>query len=113
VRDCLHPRDLQSVLDCQMTAGTGNASRVLNLSGGIASACSLRQCSEWCADRFAPLQVSEVPEERQFDIPWLVLDNQVARDQWKWSPATTREAIFEEIAKHAERNPNWLQLTYD
>jgi CDP-paratose 2-epimerase len=113
VRDCLHPRDLLSILDRQMTAGVATRPRVVNLSGGPASACSLRQCSEWCATRFAPHQVSEVTEERPFDIPWLVLDDQRARDEWSWSPATARDVIFEEIATHAERNPNWLQLTYE
>jgi CDP-paratose 2-epimerase len=113
VRDCLHPRDLLSVLDRQITAGSGNRPRVVNVSGGLASACSLRQCSEWCASRFAPLQVSEVPEKRPFDIPWLVLDDRLARDEWNWSPTMGREAIFEEIATHAEGNPNWLQLTDD
>jgi hypothetical protein len=34
-------------------------------------------------------------EERPFDIPWLVLDDRLARDEWNWSPAMAREAIFE------------------
>jgi CDP-paratose 2-epimerase len=113
VRDCLHPRDLVPLLDCQMSTNGGGHTRVVNLSGGVASASSLRQCSEWCAERFRPHQVSAVAEQRSFDIPWLVLDNTVACNEWGWSPQTRREAIFEEIARHAETNPDWLDLTYE
>jgi len=113
VRDCLHPRDLVPLLDCQMTTSPIRKCRVLNVSGGIASASSLKQLSEWCAQRFAPHFVSAVAEQRPFDIPWIVLDNQAARRQWGWSPATSREAILEEIAAHAETNPDWLEVSHE
>jgi CDP-paratose 2-epimerase len=112
-RDCLHPRDLVSLLDCQMMANGAGKTRVVNISGGVASASSLRQCSDWCAERFGPHHVSAVAEQRSFDIPWLVLDNAVAFNEWGWSPQTRRETIFEEIATHAETNPDWLDLTHD
>jgi len=113
VRDCLHPRDLVPLLDSQMTMSPMGKRRVLNVSGGIASASSLRQLSDWCAQRFAPHAVSAVAEQRPFDIPWMVLDNRAARRQWGWSPATSREAIFEEIAAHAEANPDWLEVSHE
>src|SRR5690606_1056606 len=45
VRDCLHPRDLVPLLDRQFAAGnaTAVADRIINVSGGAASAMSLRQ----------------------------------------------------------------------
>jgi CDP-paratose 2-epimerase len=113
VRDCLHPRDLVPLLDCQMTMSPIGKGHVLNVSGGIASAFSLRQLSEWCAQRFAPHSVLAVTEQRPFDIPWLVLDNQAVRQQWGWSPSISREAIFDEIAAHAESNPDWLEVSHE
>jgi CDP-paratose 2-epimerase len=113
VRDCLHPRDLLPLLDCQMTASPIGKHRVLNVSGGIASASSLRQLSEWCAWRFALHSVSTVAEQRPFDVPWMVLDNLLAGQEWGWSPVIPREAIWEEIATHAERNTDWLDVTHE
>ena len=113
VRDCLHPRDLVSLIETQMAYSGDNEAPVTNVSGGIASACSLLQVSEWCADRFGPRTIGTAGYSRPFDIPWLVLDNSVARDRWTWSPATSRQDIFEEIARHAEHNPRWLDLTND
>jgi CDP-paratose 2-epimerase len=46
-----------------------------------------------------------------FDLPWVVLDSTVAQQCWEWSPSRTAESIFEEIARHAEANPQWLQLS--
>ena len=52
-------------------------------------------------------------QQRPFDIPWIVLDNQAVRRQWGWSPVTSREAIFDEIAAHAETNPDWLEVSHE
>jgi CDP-paratose 2-epimerase len=113
VRDCLHPRDLMPLLNGQMTSSSGGKRRVLNVSGGVTSASSLRQLSEWCTQRFAPHSVSTVAEQRSFDVPWMVLDSHLARLEWAWTPATPRDAIFEEIARHAENNREWLDVCHD
>lgn len=111
VRDCLHPRDLVGLLLRQMEeTGTGKA-RVQNLSGGMASATSLAQLSLWCAERFGPCPVTGDPVVRPNDVPWLVLDSSLAQAQWDWTPATPAHAIFEEIARHAETHPDWLNLS--
>jgi CDP-paratose 2-epimerase len=112
VRDCLHPDDLAPLLRKQMAAGSsGSVPRILNVSGGLDSARSLRQLTEWCDARFGPHPVASDPTPRMFDLPWVVLDSTVARESWDWSPARTAESIFEEIACHAEANPQWLQLS--
>jgi CDP-paratose 2-epimerase len=111
VRDCLHPRDLVPLLDRQMAEPANARERIQHLSGGLPSACSLRQCSEWCAARFGPRAVASDLAPRRFDVPWLVLDNALAQRQWGWAPATSRLAIFEEIAAFAEQHPEWLDLT--
>jgi CDP-paratose 2-epimerase len=112
VRDCLHPADLVPLIDRQIAAGLDTSRpRVINAAGGIASARSLRQISEWCAARFGPHDVHAHAETRPFDVPWLVLDADRAAATWHWSPEVGVEAIFEEIAAHAERHANWLELS--
>ena len=112
VRDCLHPRDLMPVLEKQFAAPKlPVGDRLANFSGGAASAMSLKQLSDWCAARFGPHTVVQDGTPRPFDIPWIVLDPAKARHVWGWSPVTPTPAILEEIARHAEANPNWLELS--
>jgi CDP-paratose 2-epimerase len=111
VRDCLHPRDLISLLDAQMANPSAGGSRILNVSGGAESACSLRQLSGWCTNRFGPHTVTSSATQRPYDVPWLVLDSSTARTDWNWAPATPREAVFREIADHAEAHPTWLDVS--
>jgi len=40
-----------------------------------------------------------------------VLDSRRAAAQWHWRPETPVDAILEEIAAHAERHPEWLDLS--
>ncbi len=112
VRDCLHPRYLVSVLEKQFAAKKIPATdRIANFSGGAASAMSLRQLSDWCAERFGPREVAADRRPRPFDLPWVVLDSAKAGRLWKWKPATPVAEILEEIAAHAENNPAWLELS--
>jgi CDP-paratose 2-epimerase len=74
---------------------------------------SLRQLSAWCAQRFGAHSVGSEPKNRPFDIPWLVLDSSRAAQAWGWKPQTTLEAIWTEIAQHAEKNPAWLDAAAD
>ena len=112
VRDCLHPRDLLPVLEQQFAApGVAMADRLANFSGGAASARSLRQLSDWCAQRFGPHAVVQDGTPRPFDIGWIVLDHAKATRLWHWRPATATPTILEEIAGHAEAHPGWLDLS--
>lgn len=111
VRDCLHPRDLLPLLDAQMQDPSRKAAPVVNVSGGAASACSLRQLSAWCEQRFGPHTVRSEPAQRPFDVPWLVLDSTRAATEWNWSPGTSRDEILEQIAAHADQSPGWLDLS--
>ncbi len=111
VRDCLHPRDLASLLARQMNEASDSRRRVQNLGGGLANSMSLAQLHEWCDARFGRHPVQAEPRGRPFDIPWLVMDTTLATSQWNWRPVTGLESILEEIAVHAEQNPNWLELS--
>lgn len=112
VRDCLHPRDLVTLLEKQFSAPVMPAEdRIINISGGAASAMSLRQLTGWCDRRFGPHKIASDPAPRPFDIPWMVLDSSKADRLWSWRPATPVQDILDEIAEHAQRHPGWLELS--
>jgi CDP-paratose 2-epimerase len=112
VRDCLHPQDLAAMLRLQINCGQDSSKpAIVNLAGGVGASMSLRQLSDWCANRFGPLEVATEPKDRPFDIPWMVLDSSLAKAQWGWRPKRGVDSILEEIAQHAEANPDWLKLS--
>jgi CDP-paratose 2-epimerase len=95
----------------QMRDAKSGGHRVQNLSGGVDSAMSLAQLSDWCAERFGPHKIGHDPTSRAFDIPWMVLDSTRAKEQWNWQPARKIDEILTEIASHAEKHPNWLEIS--
>ncbi|MCX6937241.1 MAG: NAD-dependent epimerase/dehydratase family protein [Verrucomicrobia bacterium] len=112
VRDCLHPKDLFILLEKQFSRPKICVNdRLINVSGGVASAFSLKQLSDWCAQRFGEHPVASDPAPRAFDIPWIVLDSTKAARIWGWQPQTTVLDVLEEIASHAKQNPAWLDLS--
>jgi CDP-paratose 2-epimerase len=111
VRDCLHPRDLIPLLQKQTSPGAGAPIRVVNLGGGVFNAISLAELSRWCRERLGPHEVATNPENRRFDIPWLIMDATLAGNIWGWQPQTPLDAILEEIAMHAEQHPDWLEVS--
>jgi len=110
VRDCLHPRDLVTLLQKQMSTQSASR-RIFNIGGGIANCMSLAQLSDWCSKRFGPMEVAADLKTRPFDIPWMVLDSGRASHECGWKVETPIELVMEEIAAHAERHPDWLELS--
>jgi CDP-paratose 2-epimerase len=113
VRDYLHPRDLTSLLTKQMECSTRQPLRIANVAGGLKNSLSLAQLTRWCEQRFGVHLVDPEPTDRRYDTPWIVLDTARAQSVWQWSPATSLETIADEIAAHAEKNPQWLDLASD
>jgi len=111
VRDCFHPRDLVPLLARQMSGGSAGVEPPLNLGGGVANSISLQQLSAWCAERFGVRPVQADARPRPFDIPWMVMDGHAAEKRWNWRPTTSLQEILVEIAKHAEENPRWLDIS--
>lgn len=112
VRDCLHPRDLASLVRLQIEQKIDTViPPVLHVSGGFQSATSLLELTEWCNNRFGPCKVDRDPRPRPFDLPWVVLDSAVAQKCYAWAPQISKEEIFEEIATHALAHPQWLSLS--
>lgn len=111
VRDCLHPADLLDLVARQLAASTADRPRIVNVSGGAASAMSLRQLSEWCAKEFGAHEVSSDLSPRPFDLPWVVLDSSKCVEVWDWQPRRGVREIWAEIAEHARQHPEWLEIS--
>ena len=111
MRDALHPQDLVPLLSRQMLQPDWNAPKIINLGGGIENSFSLKELSSWCEDRFGQNEVLSSTEERPMDAPFIVMDSTTAQNAWNWSVKTKIEQILEDIAIHAEKNPNWLGQT--
>jgi CDP-paratose 2-epimerase len=112
-RDVFHPRDLAPLLEKQFEFTGNPATHVFNFGGGVKNTFSLLQLSRWCAEKFGPHEVAADHAPRQFDIPWMVMDSSNAKSFWNWQPQTSLTEIYEEIARHAEANPDWLELSAD
>ena len=110
-RDCLHPRDLVSLLKRQTGGPDRSKPRLVNVGGGAASARSLGQLTEWCNERWGVHPVGMDPRPRPFDLPWVVLAPTLAKSAWGWTPETTVDTVLTEIAGHAEANPDWLEIS--
>ncbi|MCE9613288.1 MAG: NAD-dependent epimerase/dehydratase family protein [Lentisphaerae bacterium] len=111
VRDCLHPRDLVPLLLQQMARTPTPSTAVTNVAGGTGNAFSLLQLHRWCETRFGAQPVERRPETRPFDVPWMILDSACAAQRFGWCVQTPLASILEEIARHAEANPHWLDWT--
>lgn len=110
VRDCLHPKDLGPIIQRQLSGA--KAPQISHFGGGNSHSMSLRQLTDWCEKRYGfHHPIEHRLEDRPFDLPWIVLDCRRAREAWDWSPRTPLEEILEEIATHAERFPEWLDLS--
>jgi CDP-paratose 2-epimerase len=108
VRDVFHPRDLAGLLDAQMRAGNSSAQHICTVGGGPESAMSLAMLTAWCDARFGKHEPQPEPRERTFDVPWIVMDSGAVRRDFGWRPETSLNDLLEEIACHAENNPDWL-----
>jgi len=109
VRDALHPRDLAALLDLQMRRERTSGQRIYTAGGGPENAMSLAQLTAWCDARFGAFAVTADRNERPYDIPWVVMDNAGCDRHFGWQPDTPITALLEEIAVHAEANPDWLE----
>ena len=111
VRDALHPGDLAELIAQQIDYSQKPGTTMFNVGGGTDNAMSLAQLTSWCARRFGKHSVESDLTPRFFDVPWLVMDNQQTTAQFKWRPKRDLPFILNEIADHAQRNPNWLDLS--
>jgi CDP-paratose 2-epimerase len=114
VRDCLHPRDLVPLLEQQMMEPLQtDKPRLVNTAGGESNSMSLAELTECCQKRFPSSPTGEPvqsPEQRKFDLAWMVLDSTLATNVWDWRPVTPVASVIEEIATFADDRPHWLAV---
>jgi CDP-paratose 2-epimerase len=111
VRDALHPSDLAGLINKQLSHTAVDAEKqVCNIGGGLANSMSLLELSSWCRDRFGDRALSKEEKRRPFDVPWVVMHSARAKSRLDWEPKIQLEFILDEIAKHAEANPDWLRI---
>ena len=110
-RDAFHPRDLAALLVAQMKTARRDGQRLYTAGGGPANTMSLAQLNRWCDERFGPHAVASDPRPRAFDIPWIAMDNSDAARDFGWSIRTPLAAILDEIARHAQDHPDWLEVS--
>lgn len=112
VRDCLHPRDLVSLLVKQFEEPlTSSKPRVINVSGGVENSMSLKQLTLWCEANIAANTVIRTETERKFDIPWMVLDSTKCKEVWSWEPQTPIHKVLSEIGDFSLEVENWLSIS--
>jgi CDP-paratose 2-epimerase len=111
LRDAFHPADLAALLYRQMRDPRRAGARLFNLGGGADNIMSLAELTDWCCQRFGAHPVGSDLKQRSFDIPWLVMDSSRAGADFGWRPRRLLPQILEEIAVHAEQNPDWLGIT--
>jgi CDP-paratose 2-epimerase len=111
VRDAFHPRDLTALLHSQMSKPRKQGRRIYSVGGGPSNAMSLAQLTNWCNTRFGNHQPQGDDRARLYDVPWIVMDSTHAHVDFGWDCSINLNGILEDIACHAERHPEWLEVS--
>jgi CDP-paratose 2-epimerase len=109
VRDAFHPDDLAALVWAQIQKAGTTGQRLYNVGGGPDNARSLAELNAWCDQRFGIHTPQPDLRPRTYDIPWMVMDSSEAVRDFGWRVETPIDAILEQIARHAEENPDWLE----
>jgi CDP-paratose 2-epimerase len=110
-RDAFHPSDLAALLLAQMRTTRVSGRRVYTAGGGPANTMSLAQLTAWCDERFGCHVPGADPRPRTYDIPWMAMDNTMAAKDFGWHIETSLHTILDEIAQHAQKHPEWLEVS--
>ena len=108
VRDAFHPDDLANLVAKQIQRNGASTRSLYNVGGGAENSMSLAELTAWCDERFGPHAPVPDMAPRPFDIPWLIMDAAVVREEFDWRPTRSLHSILDEIATHAKQNPDWL-----
>lgn len=111
VRDALHPRDLATLVQAQISNGRAGGQRIYTVGGGRENSMSLAQLTAWCDARFGPHRPQPDPRNRPYDVAWLAMDSACAEYDFDWRVETSLETILDEIACHAQEHPGWLETS--
>jgi CDP-paratose 2-epimerase len=105
VRDLLCPQDLARLVCLQLANPDKEAPKIVNVGGGLESSMSLKELSQYCADKFGvSRKIKSVPETRTFDIPYYVTDNTLVQETWHWKPEVKITDTLNAVAEWAKAN---------
>ncbi len=98
-RDCLHPYDLATLINLQVKKikKLKMDNKIFNVSGGMRSAFSLKELSNWCCKYISPKKIKGIKKNRTFDVKWLVLDSSKVTKEFKWKLKYNKNKIFKDI----------------
>ena len=65
----------------------------------------------WCDGRFGSHAATSDLTPRRYDIPWTIMDSSGADQDFGWRFQVTLDEILEQIAEHAHRHPDWLEMS--
>ena len=99
-RDCLHPYDLATLIKLQLKKIKKlRGEKIFNVSGGVESAFSLKELSQWCSQNIFFKKITSIKKKRIFDVKWLVLDNSKVKKYFNWKIKYGKRRIFYNILK--------------
>ena len=98
-RDCLHSHDLATLINLQVKKikKLKKGNKIFNVSGGMQSAFSLKELSDWCCKNIFFRKIKSNKKNRVFDIKWLVLDNSKVKKEFNWKIKYNKKQIFRDI----------------
>ena len=98
-RDCLHPHDLATLVSLQARKikELRKGNKIFNVSGGMQSAFSLKELSNWCCKNISLKKIKSNKKNRMFDAKWIVLDNSKVKKEFNWKIQYNKEKIFKDI----------------
>jgi len=110
VRDAFHPSDLAELLWLQMRDTRSGGDRIFNLGGGLRNSISLAELTAICDQRFGTHAPQPDSRSRPFDLPWVVMDANKAKQRFNWEPKRTLPSILDELTEHVRSHPGWLDV---
>jgi CDP-paratose 2-epimerase len=107
VRDLLHPSDLFSLTQKEISAMEILRGETYCVGGGRDRSVSLREYTTLCQQVTGNrIDISSVADTASVDIPWFIADSRKAQAAFDWAPAITPKTIVQEIA-------DWLESESD
>jgi CDP-paratose 2-epimerase len=113
MRDVIHPKDICTVIEKQISYGKIKEDPIYCLGGGMKNKMSLLQLTDWCKKNInEEYEPESVPINRPFDIPVFVMDTRKAEREWKFEITVSIEEILTEIRDFARNNSDFLEYLY-
>ncbi|MCZ7355811.1 MAG: GDP-mannose 4,6-dehydratase [Candidatus Methanoperedens sp.] len=110
VRDILHVKDLQRLLEIQIADMDAHNGEIYNVGGGLERTVSLLELTRLCQKHTGnKIPIKNVNEDRPGDIRIFITDNSKITGKTGWKPEIEVEQIIEEISNWIGENSELLR----